>query len=332
MPLLPETRAFLAAAGAETPRIDRSSGILAMRLANDARELRFDVRAPAMLREEMTTFTVKDGTALALEIYEPYPPSARPRGILFFIHGGGWVMCSPKTHSNMCRYLCAKAGVLGVNIEYRLAPEHKFPTALEDCVSAFEWVVANIAHYGGDADRIVVAGDSAGGNLAAVLAQQSARGRLAGIAAQALFYPSVGMGVRERFPSWQALGGGEYGVSQADAEWMTELYLQSPEQRYDVRFNPILAESLQGSPPALIITAEFDPLLDEGNAYAARLTAAGARVEAHCFAGVIHAFMSMAEALPTGYRALDVAARFIAQHAGHLDSLRQVEESNADTE
>ena len=241
-------------------------------------------------------------------------------------------MCSPKSHANMCRYLCARAGVLGVNIEYRLAPEHKFPTALEDCVAAFEWVVTNIAEYGGDPDKIVVAGDSAGGNLAAVLAQQSARGRLAQIAAQALFYPSVGMGVRERFPSWQTLGGGEYGISQADAEWMTELYLESPEQRHDVRFNPILAESLYGCPPALIITAEFDPLVDEGKAYAARLAAAGTPVEAHCFCGTIHAFMSMAGAMPTGYGALDVAALFIAQHIGCLDSPRQPEESHADTE
>lgn len=314
------------------PRIDRSSGIVALRRANDARELRFDVRAPPMLREEIAHFTVTDGSALALEIYEPYPRSARPRGILFFIHGGGWVMCSPKSHANMCRYLCARAGTLGVNIEYRLAPEHKFPTALEDCVGAFEWVVDNIARYGGDTGKIVVAGDSAGGNLAAVLAQQSARGRLARIAAQALFYPSVGMGVRERFPSWQTLGGGEYGLSQADADWMTELYLASPEQRYDVRFNPILADSLRGSPPALIIAAEFDPLVDEGKAYAALLTAAGTPVEAHCFAGMIHAFMSLAGALPTGYRALDIAARFIARHAGCLGSLRQAEESNGDTE
>ncbi len=332
MPLLPETCAFLASCAAEKPRIDRSSGIVALRRANHARELRFDVRAPTLLREQRVTFTTTDGTVLALEIYEPHPPSARARGALFFIHGGGWVMCSPQSHANMCRYLCARAGVLGVNIEYRLAPEHRFPTALEDTVAALQWVKANIAQYGGDPDKIVVAGDSAGGNLAAVLAQQSARGVLGRIAAQALFYPSVGMGVRERFPSWRTLGGGEYGISEADAEWMTQLYLARPEQRYDIRFNPILAESLYGTPPALIITAEFDPLVDEGKAYAARLAAAGTPVEAHCFPGMIHAFMSMPKAMPTGYRALNVAARFIAQHAGNPDSLRHVEESNAETE
>ena len=240
-------------------------------------------------------------------------------------------MCSPQSHANMCRYLCARTGVLGVNVEYRLAPEHKFPTALEDSIEALQWVAANIAQYGGDPEKIVVAGDSAGGNLAAVIAQQSARGVLARIAAQALFYPSVGMGVRERFPSWQTLGGGEYGISEADAEWMTQLYLDSPEQRYDIRFNPILAESLHGGAPALIITAEFDPLLDEGKAYAARLAAAGTPVEAHCFPGMIHAFMSMPKAMPSGYRALNVAARFIAEHAGNPDSLRHMEESNAAT-
>ena len=288
-----------------------------MRRANDARELRFDVHAPRMLQERTVTLMRADDAALSLEIYEAGPRSSSPRGVLFFTHGGGWVMCSPKTHANMCRYLCAAAGVIGVNTEYRLAPEHKFPTAVDDALAALEWVATNISRYGGDPGKIVVAGDSAGGNLAAVLAQYSACGTGPRIAAQALFYPSLGMGVRGRFPSWSAFGSGEFGISQADADWMTELYLQSPEQRYDVRFSPILAQRLNGSPATLIITAEFDPLVDEGKEYAARLAAVGTPVEEHCFEGMVHAFMSMAAAMPTGYQALDLAARFIAQHAGN---------------
>jgi len=314
--LAPECRAFLAACAAETPRVDWASGVEAMRRANVARELRYDVQAPAMWREHSASIAADHGAEVSLDLYVPKPPSAGPLGVLLFLHGGGWVMCSPASHANMCRYLCARAGVIGVNVGYRLAPEHRFPAAHHDVAAALDWIFGNIADYGGDGARIAVAGDSAGGNLAAVLAQAAACGEAPRLAAQALFYPSVAMGIRERFASWNDFGGGEYGLSDSDAEWMTGLYLERAEQRFDTWFNPILADRLEGAAPALIISAECDPLRDEGQAYAARLAANGVRVEAHCFPGMIHAFMSMAGAMPTAYRALDLAGDFIAAHAG----------------
>jgi len=314
MPLLPEVEAFLKACAEELPRDPGSDTVEEMRRITETREARFDVEAPAMGSEFRRRIPVAGGT-IDIEIYVPSSLSKRPAGVLIFLHGGGWVLCSLASHANMCRYLCAKAGVIGVNVGYRLAPEHLFPTALDDAAAALDWVAANIDAFGGDPSHIVVAGDSAGGGLAAVLAQRAARGEAPRLAAQALFYPSVGMGVRERFESWRRLGDGGYGVNSDECEWMMGLYLSSGEQRTDPRFSPILAEDLEDAPPTLIITAEYDPLLDEGRAYADRLRAAGGAVEYHCFLGAIHAFMSMAGGMPVGYAALDLAADFITGHA-----------------
>lgn len=314
MSLLPEVRSFLKACSEEWPRTVLADGLDEIRRVTEAREARFDVQAPAMWAEHRETIAGTDGGAFQIEFYIPRAPAERPMGTLLFLHGGGWVMCSIASHANMCRYLCAKSDVIGVNVGYRLAPEHKFPTAVDDAEAALKWVYSNIAQYGGDPERIIVAGDSAGGNLAAVLAQRAARGEAPRIAAQALFYPSVGTGVRDRFGSWRRYGTKEYGFTIEECDWMMDLYLESPEQRTDTRFSPILAASLQGAPSALIIAAEFDPLIDEGREYAERLLAAGGQVERHCFPGTIHAFMSMAGGMPVGYKALDLAARFICEN------------------
>ena len=314
MPLLPEVHAFLKACSEELPRVVRGDGLAEIRRVTEAREARFDVQAPAMWAERKVTIAGTEGGEFEAELYIPRAPLERPMGTLLFLHGGGWVMCSVASHANMCRYLSAKADVIGVNVGYRLAPEHKFPTAVDDAAAALTWVHSNIARYGGDPESIIVAGDSAGGNLAAVLAQRAARGDGIPIAAQALFYPSLGMGVRERFASWQRYGTTEFGFSAEECDWMTDLYLASVEQRTDTRFSPILSASLQGAPPALIIAAECDPLVDEGREYAKRLLQAGGLVERRCFRGTIHAFMSMAGAMPVGYKALNLAARFISEN------------------
>ncbi|WP_313804422.1 alpha/beta hydrolase [Sphingobium sp.] len=316
MPLSPGSKAHLLATAEKGKRDWATIDIDQLRAMNEAHELAYDVVAPRLAVEYRIMIPTPDGGTIGIEIYVPRSSEPDvPMAVMLFLHGGGWVMCSTNSHGNMCRYLCDKAGVIGINVDYRMAPEHKFPTAVNDAATALDWACANIASYGGDPDRIIVAGDSAGGTLATVLAQRSARGEGPPVIAQALFYPSVSMGDHDGFPSFEMFGSGEFGVSAQGCDWITGLYLTDPAQRDDIRFSPIKAPALEGSPPTLLITAEYDPLRDEGEAYAKRLREAGIPVEYHCFAGAIHAFMSMPKLMPDGYVALDLAARFLSRQA-----------------
>jgi acetyl esterase/lipase len=231
-----------------------------------------------------------------------------PRPIVVYFHGGGWAAGDVDTHDATARYYAAHADVVVVSVDYRRPPEHKFPAAVNDSLAAVEWAVTHAREIGGDATRIAVAGDSAGGNLATVVCQLAKQRGGPGIAYQVLAYPTVDL--RDpvddpRYPSRALFGGGDYFLSMRDMEWFRSLYVTHPaSESSDARLSPIAGRDLAGLPPALVLTAECDPLRDEGKAYADRLAAAGVRVEYRCYEGTIHAFMSFAGAIPLGLEAL----------------------------
>jgi acetyl esterase len=238
-------------------------------------------------------------------VYRPTAAGAVPTIVYF--HGGGFVIGDIETHDGICRLLCHDVSAVVVSVDYRLAPEHPFPAAVDDCYAALTAVAKEIGEYGGDAARLAVGGDSAGGNLAAVCSQLAHADGL-DLVAQLLVYPAVDL-LGENYQSRIDNGTG-YFLTYADMSWFAGHYLgvaglvepvTDPEllaRAADPRLSPLLAESLADLPPAVVATAEFDPLRDEGNAYADALAAAGVRVE-HCqFAGLIHGFYGLESVSP----------------------------------
>jgi acetyl esterase len=229
------------------------------------------------------------GGPLPVRIY--HPEQGDPRGALVFFHGGGFVIGTLDGHDNLCRQLCVDAGCAVISVDYRLAPEHKFPCALEDAYAATCWVREHAAELGVDPNKIAVGGDSAGGNLSAcvtLLAKQRGGPKLV---FQALLYPATDLRTFDR-PSSLENAEGKL-LSRADMIWFTAQYVREDRDRFDPLVSPLAASDLSGLPPALVITAEHDPLRDEGNAYAEALRAAGNRVQLTCYPGTIHGFMSV---------------------------------------
>jgi acetyl esterase len=227
-----------------------------------------------------------------------------PRPVLVYLHGGGWTIGSIETHDNTCRSLANGSGAIVVSVEYRLAPEHPFPAGLDDCRAAVQWVVDNAGELGVDPERLAIGGDSAGGNLAAVLAQQLRDGGPP-IRFQLLIYPAVDMTLS--FPSIDENGEG-YFLTKDSMVWFGGNYLAAVDPA-DPRVSPLFAppEALAGLPPALVITAEYDPLRDEGEAYAAALRAAGVEATATRYDSVIHGFFQLPDVIPEGKSAIDEA-------------------------
>jgi acetyl esterase len=253
-------------------------------------------RARALAREEAAmaagTRPVPVGRVSELTVaglkarhYAP-PEDAGPRPLLLFWHGGGFVVGDLDTHDAPCRMLCRHAGVHVLSVEYRLAPEHRFPAYLDDAHNSFAWAREHGRELGADG-RIVVGGDSAGGNLAAVIAQET-RGP-DGPAAQLLIYPSVDTSRRRR--SYELFGEGFF-LTDTLMQWYAGHFLGPDGDPTDPRRSPLLAPDLSGLAPALVVTAGFDPLRDEGEEYAAALAAAGVRVLDRRFTGLIHTFIN----------------------------------------
>jgi acetyl esterase len=249
---------------------------------------------------------------LGIRIYTPRPLTATERlPVVLQFHGGGFVAGDLDTHDSISRYYAAEADAIVIAVDYRLAPEHPFPAAVTDAYAALEWVDNHGTELHADLNRLAVAGDSAGGNLAAVICQLARDQRGPRIAYQALIYPAVDWDLSKAYESRSQFGGGDYFLSLRDMEWFRSLYLPDVERdRLDPRASPLAAKTLSGLPPALVVTSGCDPLRDEGKAYADRLRAAGVPVEYRCFEGTIHACMSFAGAIPAGLEALSfVAAR-----------------------
>lgn len=231
-----------------------------------------------------------DGGGVPVRLYLPHEPDwAHPLPTFVFLHGGGFTVGSPDTVDEIARMFCNRAECAVISVDYRLAPEHGFPAAFEDAFAVVRWA-ANEAHaWGLDAARIAVGGDSAGGTLAAACAI-AARDASIGLALQLLIYP--GTCAHQDTTTHLAYADG-YLLTRATILWFFDQYLKTPADREDWRFAPLLAPSHAGLAPAWIAVAEFDPLVDEGVAYARALAAAGTPTELRLYPGMIHAFFNM---------------------------------------
>jgi len=243
---------------------------------------------------------------IPIRIYSPHAIiPGQPAPLLMFYHGGGFVLGNIETHDSITQYLCEKAGVVVISVDYRLAPENPFPAGLEDCYAALVWAKDNAQDIGGDGDRIAIAGDSAGGNLAASVCLMARDRKGPDIKLQLLIYPCVDMSLEVDYPSYTKYGGGEYFLSLNDMKWINGLYFKNSEEAKDMRASPLLCTDLSNLPPTLVITAEYDPLCDQGEHYVQSLSKAGVIAEYQCFSGTIHGFLSFAGVLDIGITGMD---------------------------
>jgi len=249
-----------------------------------------------------------NGVNVPVRIYHPHAAQSHQAlpGLLY-LHGGGWTIGDLDTHDVLCRSLCLQAEVVVVSVDYRMGPEHKFPAAYEDCVSAFDWTVKNALELGIDSRRIAIGGDSAGGNLSAA-ACLGLRGRTVQPAFKMLIYPATLMWPDTA--SFHANGKG-YMLTKESIAYYTENYLRNTEDAKDWRASPQLAESHANLPPAFIMTAGFDPLRDEGLMYANALSKAGVPSQYVCFERQIHGFLTMGRVMDEANTAVSLCANVL---------------------
>ena len=282
----------------------------------DARRLFLETR-PLSTPTAPEVGSVRDATAegpdgqIPLRVYRPTGlPTSTPLPAYVYFHGGGWVIGDLETHDVLCRQITAASGVSVIAVDYRLAPEHKFPAAVDDAWAATRWVAAHGAELGVDGRKLVVGGDSAGGNLAAVVALLARDAGGPPIAGQVLIYPVTDLGAEAQ--SYTDFADG-YSLTRDSMRWFRAHYLAGPRDGDDWRASPLRARSLAGLPPALIVTAGFDPLRDEGAAYAMRLRDAGVMVDYVCFGGMIHGFAGMGKVLSSACRAVALIGATVRQ-------------------
>ena len=246
-----------------------------------------------------------------LRLYEPAGAGAGPLPVLVYFHGGGWIRGDLDTHDDVCRYLCHHAGCLVASVDYRLAPEHRFPAALDDCDAATRWVAGNAARLGADPARLAVGGDSAGGNIACGVTLTARDHGDPAIAFQLLIYPATDLagetGSKRLYSSGYLLDSMPFYVAS---------YIGPEGDAAAPLASPLLAGDLSKLPPAFVLTAGFDPLRDEGEAYARRLQDAGVAVEYRCHDGMIHGFVSITGLIASAEAGLaDAAAALRAAFA-----------------
>lgn len=241
-----------------------------------------------------------------------YTPAAQPSlGILVYIHGGGWVLGDLDGYDRTCRKLANAAGCLVIALQYRLAPEHKFPAGVEDCYAAVKWVADNAESLGGHVDRVAVGGDSAGGNLSAAVAMMARDRGGPAIRFQLLVYPVTDAALDT--PSQKEFAFDGFVLSRTDMEWFWNHYLDSPADKHNPYASPLRAKNFANLPTALIITASHDPLRDEGERFGQKLMSAGNKVTCTRYDGVIHAFFSFSDALDQGKKAVAQATEALRQ-------------------
>ncbi len=301
MPLHPQCAAIIAAAAAGAPFAAPTPA--AMRAAYAATTAGY-AHASGTLAGVESLICSDPGGDIGLRLYRPAAPDPLPA--LIFCHGGGWVLGDLDSHDHVCRALAQRADVAVVAVDYRRAPEHRFPAALDDVIAAVRWVAAHGPALGIDPDRLAIGGDSAGGNLAAAAALALRDSGGPRLALQLLIYPAVDCTADNE--SLRTNGEG-YLLTRAALENFYDLYLPARAARSDPRASPQLAADHRGLPRAFIQTAEFDPLRDEGARYADTLRAAGVAVDYRCYPGMVHGFMRMGAKVDLALEALADASR-----------------------
>lgn len=262
-----------------------------------------EITKQTLARVEDLTIPARDGATLPARLYAPSAAPGLP--VLLYLHGGGFTIGSVATHDVLCRQLAQLAGCAVVSLDYRLAPEHQFPTAIHDAWDALEWLAAQGAQLGLDTQRMAVGGDSAGGTLAAACAILARDAGLP-LALQLLIYP--GTCAHQDTDSHLRYAHGLV-LEQAGIQWFFNHYVRSSADREDWRFAPLLAPDVEGVAPAFFCLAELDPLVDEGVQYADMLRMAGVPVELDIYKGVTHEFIKMGRAIPEARQAhADMAA------------------------
>ena len=283
MPVDPQIQALL----------DRGTGVPATHtLPVDVARAQYEARialmpAPAEIAGVHEQTIDGPGGPLRIRIYTPHGTGPFP--LLVFFHGSGFVLCSLDTHDGMCRNLCAGAGCVVASVDYRLAPENKFPAGIEDCLYGTRWAAAHAAELGANLMRIAVAGDSAGANIAAVTGLRVRDEGGPTLCGQLLLYPVTDYHTPGT-PSYEENAEG-YGLTRDTMQWFWAHYLSDDSQGRHPHASPLRAPDLSGLPPALVITAEYDPLRDEGEFYAERLRTAGVPTALTRYDGVNHGFM-----------------------------------------
>jgi acetyl esterase/lipase len=273
----------------------------------------FSGGAPSLARVEDRSIP---GPAGALPVRHYVPAGvAHPAPLVVYYHGGGWVVGSLASHDATCRFLAWEARVPVLAVDYRLAPEHRFPAALEDALAALRWAAAEHAVLGVDPARIAVAGDSAGGNLAAAVARLARREAAPQPAFQLLLYPVTDLSAKH--PSYRLFPEGFF-LTEGEMDWYRGHYLPDESAALDPRASPLLAPDLAGLPPALVVTAGFDVLRDEGEAYARALERAGVPVRLERHAGLIHGFANMFVVSRSCRAAMRAAATALSRALGDV--------------
>lgn len=267
--------------------------------------------APDIKRTVDTSIEASD-SPIAIRLYYPERESRSSLPLVVYFHGGGWSFGSIDTHDNVCRTLCAGATCIVASVDYHLAPEHKFPMAIQDAIAASLWAHENAAGLGADPQKIVLAGDSAGANLAAVAALAARDTGQPDILCQLLICPATDMSMA--YPSHNTFGDG-YRLTRPLMVWSSSNYLRDGRDIMDPRASPLYANDHSSLPPAIIITAGFDPLRDEGAAYAAKLREAGIEVQYRCFENLIHGFINLTGVVDSAAHALD---EIVLMLKGHL--------------
>jgi len=283
------------------PQVD---GIEAFRAATSQLQIETSVNPVAL--ETVHSFSIEGReSSIPARFYAPFAKdemTALP--ILLFIHGGAWVIGDLDSYDSLCRYIAAKAEVICISVDYRLAPEHPFPAALNDCMDALHWIARNAVDIGGSPDKICVAGDSAGGTLAAALCHIFSHDETVKIARQILMYPCLDPLDGVEYPSRKAFGGGGFFLEEAGLRFLCDLYIRDQKYHQDPRMWPGLSHDLRFQPNTLMILAELDLLRDEGLNYVSRLKAADVPVECIVYDGTIHGFICFAGVIDPGLLAL----------------------------
>jgi acetyl esterase len=308
MPLHPQAQVFCDAVNAMGEVLPSDERLQEVRDA-------FGLLEQAGAGEPQPVFAVEaaDADGVPVRVYRPSPDPDLP--VVVYFHGGGWTIGTVEQFDPITRQVANAANAIVVSVDYRLAPEHPFPAPLDDCRRALVWTAKNASTFGGDGSRLAVMGDSAGGNLAAVCALLARDAGAPPIAMQVLVYPVVDCDLSTS--SYRENGSG-YLLTEADMRWFFSCYGRNGSDLTDWRISPLRAPDLGGVAPAIVITAEFDPLRDEGQEYARRLAAAGVPVEHYPYDGMIHAFFGLSAVFDASRDAMDRIGRDLRRAFGTL--------------